>query len=287
MSFEPSAISATLSRLVIPSGGSAPWCGVQIEERGTRGLTAPAQANSVVYAISSPCLPPRPRATPPMTSKSSKASTPCGGGRRCTSAASIPAGCITCCGRSSTTASTSFSPGRRPTSKSRCTRTAARSPSHDNGRGIPVDTHKKIKSSALEVILTTLHSGGKFSNKSYARSGGLHGVGSSVVNALSSEMVATIHRDGHEWTQRYKRGKPTTPTSKRCSRSAGTAPRSSSGRTRRSSAKTNFNADTIRQHLEDISYIHGGLKITFVDEAKKETHRTICTRKGSRRISTS
>ncbi|MBX3437686.1 MAG: ATP-binding protein, partial [Planctomycetaceae bacterium] len=78
----------------------------------------------------------------------------------------------------------------------------------DNGRGIPVDTHKKLKKSALEVILTTLHVGGKFSNKNYARSGGLHGVGSSVVNALSSEMVATVHRDGHEWVQRFKRGKP-------------------------------------------------------------------------------
>src|SRR5580704_3435161 len=81
----------------------------------------------------------------------------------------------------------------------------------DNGRGIPVDKHPKAKISTLELILTTLHSGGKFSNKNYARSGGLHGVGSSVVNALSSELVATVHRDGYEWMQRYKRGRPTTP----------------------------------------------------------------------------
>ena len=84
----------------------------------------------------------------------------------------------------------------------------------DNGRGIPVDPHKKTKKPALETILTTLHSGGKFSNKVYARSGGLHGVGSSVVNALSVEMEAVIHRDGFEWSQRYKRGKPTTDVRK-------------------------------------------------------------------------
>ena len=84
----------------------------------------------------------------------------------------------------------------------------------DNGRGIPVDKHPKIKKSALEVILTTLHAGGKFSNKNYLRSGGLHGVGASVVNALSIELEATVHRDGYEWSQRYKRGKPTTEVKK-------------------------------------------------------------------------
>ncbi len=76
----------------------------------------------------------------------------------------------------------------------------------DNGRGIPVDKHPEEKKSALEVILTTLHAGGKFSDKNYARSGGLHGVGSSVVNALSREMIATVHRDKHEWEQNYARG---------------------------------------------------------------------------------
>ena len=66
----------------------------------------------------------------------------------------------------------------------------------DNGRGIPVDTHPKHKKSALELILTTLHAGGKFEGKSYQVAGGLHGVGSSVVNALSSEMTATVWRGG-------------------------------------------------------------------------------------------
>jgi topoisomerase-4 subunit B len=80
----------------------------------------------------------------------------------------------------------------------------------DNGRGIPVDAHPKFKNmSALEVILTTLHSGGKFSGKVYATSGGLHGVGSSVVNALSERMEVEVARDKVLWKQTYARGKPT------------------------------------------------------------------------------
>lgn len=80
----------------------------------------------------------------------------------------------------------------------------------DDGRGIPVDEHPKFPGkSALEVILTTLHSGGKFNNNVYKTSGGLHGVGSSVVNALSSEMIVTISRDGYQWQQTFSRGKPT------------------------------------------------------------------------------
>src|SRR6516162_5650974 len=81
----------------------------------------------------------------------------------------------------------------------------------DNGRGIPVDPHPKFKNlSALEVILTTLHSGGKFGGKVYATSGGLHGVGSSVVNALSEAMEVEVARDRVLWKQSYARGKPTT-----------------------------------------------------------------------------
>ncbi|MFQ6777817.1 MAG: type IIA DNA topoisomerase subunit B [Alphaproteobacteria bacterium] len=77
----------------------------------------------------------------------------------------------------------------------------------DDGRGIPVDEHPKYPGkSALEVILTTLHSGGKFNNNVYKTSGGLHGVGSAVVNALSSEMLVTISRDGYEWHQSFSRG---------------------------------------------------------------------------------
>ncbi|MBO7053547.1 MAG: type IIA DNA topoisomerase subunit B [Alphaproteobacteria bacterium] len=85
----------------------------------------------------------------------------------------------------------------------------------DDGRGIPVDEHPKYPGkSALEVILTTLHSGGKFNNNVYKTSGGLHGVGSAVVNALSSEMIVTISRDGYEWHQTFSRGKTTSPISR-------------------------------------------------------------------------
>src|SRR6478752_3927603 len=85
----------------------------------------------------------------------------------------------------------------------------------DNGRGIPVDIHPKYKKSGLELVLTTLHAGAKFGEgDSYIHSGGLHGVGSSVVNALSRKLVATIRRDGYEWQQTFKRGKPTGPLEK-------------------------------------------------------------------------
>src|SRR5438445_7929035 len=81
----------------------------------------------------------------------------------------------------------------------------------DNGRGMPVDPHPKFKNkSALEVILTMLHSGGKFNSKVYATSGGLHGVGVSVVNALSDELVVEVARDRQSWTQTFSRGKPKT-----------------------------------------------------------------------------
>src|SRR3990167_9803120 len=84
----------------------------------------------------------------------------------------------------------------------------------DNGRGIPVDIHAQTKKSALETVMCTLHAGGKFGGKSYKIAGGLHGVGVSVVNALSSYVKAEICRDGFQWEQEYARGKPKTKVKK-------------------------------------------------------------------------
>ena len=84
----------------------------------------------------------------------------------------------------------------------------------DDGRGIPIDKHPTSKKSALEVIFTVLHAGGKFDHDNYKTAGGLHGVGASVVNALSKELVATVRRDGAEWEQRFKQGKPLGPPKK-------------------------------------------------------------------------
>lgn len=141
----------------------------------------------------------------------------------------------------------------------------------DNGRGIPVDNHPKYKRPALELILTTLHSGGKFdSSSNYFHSGGLHGVGSSVVNALSKKLVATIRRDGYEWQQTFRRGKPTDKLEKLGPfRGHGTQiyfePDPEIFKT------TQFDPHQIKLHLEDMSYIHSGLKITFKNDITKET----------------
>ncbi|NNJ26965.1 DNA gyrase/topoisomerase IV subunit B [Alienimonas chondri] len=140
----------------------------------------------------------------------------------------------------------------------------------DWGRGIPVDDHPKYKRSALEVILTTLHAGGKFSDKNYARSGGLHGVGSSVVNALSSKMTAIVHRDGYEWVQHYKRGLPQAPV-ERTKEFRGSGTEIAFRPDPQIFKQTRLNPDIIKTHLEDISYIHAGLQIKFTDEAKKES----------------
>ncbi|MBI4508782.1 MAG: type IIA DNA topoisomerase subunit B [Deltaproteobacteria bacterium] len=140
----------------------------------------------------------------------------------------------------------------------------------DDGRGIPVDEMPKYKKSALEVILTTLHAGGKFERGNYFHSGGLHGVGSSVVNALSEEMIAVVKRDGAEFKQAFSRGIPTSKLRQvREVRGHGTTV------TFRPDAeifgdKAAFDSAVIRERLEGKSYLHRGMIVTFRDETLPE-----------------
>src|SRR5438552_10672642 len=151
----------------------------------------------------------------------------------------------------------------------------------DDGRGIPVDVMPKYKKPALEVILTTLHAGGKFEQGNYVHSGGLHGVGSSVVCALSSEMTALVKRDGAEWRQTYGRGKATSKVQK-----VSTEKVRGSGTTIRFRpdpeifGKLSFDAELIRERLEAKTYLHRGLRVVFVDETQKPPLREEFTHDG-------
>src|SRR3954471_14527161 len=142
-------------------------------------------------------------------------------------------------------------------------------PVEDDGRGAPVDKHPQTKKSALETIFTVLHAGGKFEHGSYKTAGGLHGVGASVVNALSKELIATVKRDGSTWEMRFKQGKPTTALKK-------LGPARGTGTTvyfKPDSAifpKIEFEPDLIRERLEVASYLHKGVKVVFEDEASKQ-----------------
>jgi DNA gyrase subunit B len=136
----------------------------------------------------------------------------------------------------------------------------------DNGRGVPIDKHPTHKKTALELIFSTLHAGGKFEGANYKTAGGLHGVGASVVNALSSRLLATVKRDGAEWQMEFKRGKATGPLKKvGAARGTGTKVHFEPDPT--IFPKIDFNADTIRERLEIASYLHRGVKITFTNEA--------------------
>ncbi len=142
----------------------------------------------------------------------------------------------------------------------------------DDGRGIPVDKHPQTKKSALEVIFTMLHAGGKFGQGSYKTAGGLHGVGASVVNALSKELVATVKRDGGLWEQRFKQGRPVGPLKKiGAARGTGTTVYFHPDPT--IFPKIEFEPSVIRERLEIASYLHKGLKVVFDDQSngRRET----------------
>jgi DNA gyrase subunit B len=135
----------------------------------------------------------------------------------------------------------------------------------DDGRGIPVDVHPKTKKSALEVIFTVLHAGGKFEAGNYKTAGGLHGVGASVVNALSRELVATVKRDGHQYQMTFKQGKPT-GSLKKIGAARGTGTTVYFKPDPQIFPKVEFEPQTIRERLEIASYLHRGVRVTFDDE---------------------
>ena len=135
----------------------------------------------------------------------------------------------------------------------------------DNGRGIPIDYHEKEKKSALEVVMTLLHAGGKFDKKSYKVSGGLHGVGVSVVNALSDTMSAEVHRDGKMYCQVYSKGKPETKVEEK-------------GKTEKSGTRitfkpdgsifteTEFRYEMLAARLRELAFLNKGIKLTILDQ---------------------
>ena len=149
----------------------------------------------------------------------------------------------------------------------------------DDGRGIPVDIHKTEKKPALEVVMTILHAGGKFDKGSYKVSGGLHGVGVSVVNALSTKMIAEVHRDGFIHTQTYETGNPTSKVTK-------------GKTTKKTGTKITFFPDQsifkavewefgiISDRLRELAYLNKGLEIKLLDERNDEVREEIYKYKG-------
>ncbi len=141
----------------------------------------------------------------------------------------------------------------------------------DDGRGIPVDMHPTEKRPAAEVVLTTLHAGGKFDEEAYKVSGGLHGVGVSVVNALSSTLELEVKRGGKVWRQSYARGEPTTAFEE-----IGTTDRTGTKVTFLPDAEifssTEFSFDTLSQRLRELSFLNAGVRIKIQDERSNKEH---------------
>ena len=139
----------------------------------------------------------------------------------------------------------------------------------DNGRGIPIDKHPKTKKPALEMVLTILHAGGKFEGQNYKTSGGLHGVGASVVNALSKEMTAVVRRDGAQYKMEFERGVVTSKLKKLKAAVRGTGTSITFAPDPQIFPKTTFDSQVITARLETASFLHRGVKVTFVDEVNK------------------
>ena len=139
----------------------------------------------------------------------------------------------------------------------------------DDGRGIPVGMHRTERRPALEVVLTTLHAGGKFDSDSYAVSGGLHGVGVSVVNALSSRLAVEVRRDGHVWRQSYTASRPDAPLEKgERSRTTGTTVTFWADDTIFETVR--YSADVLARRLQETAFLNRGLAITLRDERAEE-----------------
>jgi len=139
----------------------------------------------------------------------------------------------------------------------------------DNGRGIPVDLHKKQGVSALEVVMTKIGAGGKFDKDSYKVSGGLHGVGVSVVNALSIHLKATVYRDGKVWEQEYERGKPMYPAKAVGDSDKNGTTVTFSPDTTIFTQSIEYSYDTLATRLRELSFLNKGLTITLEDKRHK------------------
>jgi len=141
----------------------------------------------------------------------------------------------------------------------------------DNGRGIPVDIHPKLNISALEVVMTKLHAGGKFDKKSYKVSGGLHGVGVSVTNALSEKLTVDVTRDGKIYTQSYSQGKPVSPVHE-SGVAEGTGTKITFLPDKEIFQTTEFSFDTLSSRLRELSFLNKGITIEITDERNNKNH---------------